>query len=715
MRFLSYAVLVLSNSIGRLAVTVHVRVPVSKIAPGSVASQARWAWSICLATLTLMTLAFGLSFDQDGPITLSPDDPREVAAVALVLVLPYTIIGTLIARRQPQNAIGWVLMAVGALSAFAAFTGVWGNVSHPGNLMLAAVLAGMSEIIWLPPLLILVTFVPLLFPTGTPPSPRWRWVGWLAGVGIGAMYLLSIVGSWSQREQIATGPDGIDGINGPDDERLFLVIGGVLVLVMIAVFGAITSMVVRFRRSDGQERVQLKLFVVASTVVAVMLAIQISTELPWLLQSAIWLISLLLPLSIGIAILRHGLYDIDVVISRTLLWFLLSGFVIGTYVLIVGFIGSRLASSNDLVLSLIATGIVAVCFQPVRVRLQAVINRRIFGDRDDPYAAVARLGRQLERVANPQAMLEAIVESVAQGLRLPYAAITLRDGDRFALAAAYGTATPSSSTLTLPLVASAEQVGELILAPRTPNERFGPADLRLLEDLARQIGVAAHAAQLTTDLQRSREQLVIAREEERRRIRNDLHDGLGPVLSGLKLRAETARNLVGDNPQVDALLADIAERTETAVADVRRLVYSLRPPALDDLGLGTALEELGYQAELPVTVTLPNPMPPLSAAVEVAVFRITQEALTNIARHADATTAHIELRADAHQLVMSINDDGRGLPTEARSGVGLRSMRERVSELGGTLIVDSSDGAGTTIHITFQLSPPIASEQEHVH
>jgi signal transduction histidine kinase len=219
---------------------------------------------------------------------------------------------------------------------------------------------------------------------------------------------------------------------------------------------------------------------------------------------------------------------------------------------------------------------------------------------------------------------------------------------------------------------------------------------------------------LTTDLQRSREQLVIAREEERRRIRNDLHDGLGPVLSGLKLRAETARNLVGDNPPVDALLADIAERTETAVTDIRRLVYSLRPPALDDLGLSAALEELGYQADVPVSLTLPNPMPPLSAAVEVAVYRVTQEALTNIARHSGAHSALVTLRTGASTLSLSISDDGAGLPADIHGGVGLRSMRERVSELGGAIAVDSATDIGTTIRVELPLVQTSAMESSDV-
>lgn len=664
--------------------------------------RAAWlAGTIWVVVLAATVVSIWLSDHQNGPIVLSPGDLWETVAVSIILVIPYSTIGALILAYRPENHVGWVLLAIGILAAFNTLTSAYGNYSHPVDLQVSATIAGLSEITWLPPLLLAVTLVPLLYPTGHPPGSRWRWLIWTTLLSIALFFFAAFVEGWTQRNAIASGATEL-----PDPQGWFLIVLLVAaMLVIVSMLGSIASMVVRFRHSTGQERDQLKWFVLAIGIVAVILAIQLSFDLSLFVERIFWILSTILPVSIGIAILRYQLLDIDVVISRTLLWALLTAFVAGVYVLIVGFIGSRLASSNDLLLSLIATGIVAVSFQPVRVRLQASINRRIFGDRDDPYAAIARLGRQLERVANPHAMLAAIAESVAQGLRLPYAAITLWEGERFALAAAYGAAVPNSTTLTLPLVSSSEQVGELILAPRTPNERFGPADLRLLEDLARQIGVAAHAAQLTTDLQRSREQLVIAREEERRRIRNDLHDGLGPVLSGLKLRAETARNLVGDNPQVDALLADIAARTESAVTDVRRLVYSLRPPALDDVGLAAALQELGYQAELPVDVTLPATMPPLSAAVEVAVFRITQEALTNVARHADATMARIELQAGETLLTLSISDDGSGLQPDARSGVGLRSMRERAAELGGAMTVDSREDIGTTIRVTFPLTP----------
>jgi signal transduction histidine kinase len=251
-------------------------------------------------------------------------------------------------------------------------------------------------------------------------------------------------------------------------------------------------------------------------------------------------------------------------------------------------------------------------------------------------------------------------------------------------------------------------VGELVLAPRAPGERFTPADRALLEDLARQAGLAAHAVRLTAnlkrltvDLQRSREHLVTAREEERRRLRRDLHDGLGPQLASLTLKLETARNRLGHDPLADTLLSDLTERTQATVADIRRLVYALRPPTLDELGLLAALRELTLQSSEQVSIHLdaPNCLPELPAAVEVALYRIAQEALTNVVRHAHARHCDLRLTLDepAGLLTLSIQDDGCGLPPSRNVGVGLVSMRERAEELGGTWTIQQVPTGGTCV------------------
>jgi signal transduction histidine kinase len=361
---------------------------------------------------------------------------------------------------------------------------------------------------------------------------------------------------------------------------------------------------------------------------------------------------------------------------------------------------------------LLATGLVAVLFQPLRARLQRVVNRLVYGERDEPYAVLSRLLSRLEATLAPEAVLPTIVETVAQALKLPYAAITLKQGDVFTPAATFGL--PQDKPFTLPLVYHTETIGQLLLAPRAPGEAFTAADRRLLEDLARQAGVAVHAVRLTADLQRSRERLVTAREEERRRLRRDLHDGLGPSLASVTFKVDAARNLLTrDSARAETLLTEVRQQAQQAITDIRRLVYNLRPPALDELGLLSALREqvAHYQHQgLAVTFDTPSSLPPLPAAVEVAVYRIAQEALTNVARHAEAQCSLLRLSINHDTLYLDIADDGKGIPVSHKIGVGLHAMHERASELGGSCMVTRGASGGTLIQVRL----PLPREQESI-
>ena len=375
---------------------------------------------------------------------------------------------------------------------------------------------------------------------------------------------------------------------------------------------------------------------------------------------------LFIPLTIGTAILRYRLWDIDVVLNRTLVYGALTALVVGIYVLVVGYLGALLRTGDNLFVSLIATGVVAVLFAPLRDRLQRGANRLMYGERDDPYAVITRLGQRLEDVLAPEAVLPTIVETVREALKLPYAAIALREGEEPVIATGHGT--PAEETLRLPLVYQGEEVGELLLSPRGPGEEFSASDRRLLDDLARQAGIAVHAVRLTADLQRSRERLVTAREEERRRLRRDLHDGLGPTLGSLPLKLDVADDLVEQDPaSARALIRSLKTQAQSAVTDIRRLVYALRPPALDDLGLAGAIGETAAQYGtngLRISTELPEALPLLPAAVEVAAYRIAQEALTNVARHARAKRCAVRLTLDEEnrRLHLEIQDDGCGIP-----------------------------------------------------
>jgi signal transduction histidine kinase len=264
-------------------------------------------------------------------------------------------------------------------------------------------------------------------------------------------------------------------------------------------------------------------------------------------------------------------------------------------------------------------------------------------------------------------------------------------------------------------------VGQLVLAHRPGEQTFTAGERRLLRDLARQIGVAAHAVRLSeeairlsADLQHSRERLVTAREEERRRLRRDLHDGLGPQLAALTMTAEAARDLIADEPaRAERLLNGLIEQTQEAVADIRRLVYGLRPPALDAIGLMGALRmHTSQHPGLQVNVVTPDILPPLPAAVEVALYRIAAEALANAENHAEAAKCTLKLALDqtAGTVRLDVIDDGKGIETNRGTGVGLSSMRERAAELGGTLIVTPGLSAGTVVTAVL---PCLTSDDPH--
>ncbi len=355
----------------------------------------------------------------------------------------------------------------------------------------------------------------------------------------------------------------------------------------------------------------------------------------------------------------------------------------------------------------------------------------MFGERDDPYQVLLRLGQRLETTLAPDKVLPTIVETVAQALKLPAVAIAWKPGGETAakslIAASYGDIQDSDRCLHIPLVYQQEAVGELVLAPRSPGESLDAADQRLVYDLARQVSLAVHAVRLTADLhrltldlQRSRERLVLAREEERRRLRRDLHDGLGPRLASLTLKLETARNRLAPDPLADLLLSDLITRTQEAVADVRRLVNALRPPALDALGLLPALHEqilqysdLGDHAPH-ISLEAPTDLPPLPAAIEVALFRIAQEALTNVVRHAQASRCVVSLALCEREqmLALEITDNGRGLPPIRSTGVGLASMRERAEELGGTCEIESLPAGGACVRVRLPCSLPTLAAPE---
>jgi signal transduction histidine kinase len=682
----------------------------------------------CVALTAAAYVLLALSWSTPGYARTGDETYWLATWPALFLVYP--VVGALVAARHPRNAVGWLFCAVGllwALAFAAAAYAAYGLKAHPGSLPAAMTANWFQSWAFFPGLGLILVYAPLLFPNGRPLGRRWRIVAWTGAAGI------AMTATVFAFEPVLN--DGLGGFANPyadllpESLAMGLAIAGFPLTFGSAVAAAV-SMVLRLRRSHGAEREQLKWIAFAAAVVAIAFASHLflsfsglGDRIPW--YGVLWGIALCaLPLAAGIAMLRRGLFDIDVVINRALVYAVLTFIVAGGYVAIVVGAGAIFETEGGLVLPLLATGVVAVAFQPLRERVQRGVNRLLYGDRDDPYAVLSRLGQRLEAAVAPEEILPAIVRTMTEALRLPYAAIVLDGATPLEPAAAAGT--PVAGVLRLPLVYQAMPVGELVVAPRSPEDAFSPADRRLLDDLARQIGVAAHAVRLTVDLQRSRERIVSTREEERRRLRRDLHDGLGAQLAALAIQAGNLRATIERDPAMAReQAAELRGELRAAVADIRRLVHGLRPPALDELGLVGALrqraarygaggnaatgEDAGDGDPLPaVTVAAPETLPPLPAAVEVAVYRIVDEALANVTRHAAATSCLIRLEA-ADGLVVTVDDDGVGLAPGHGTGVGLLSMRERAEELGGVFAAGPRPhGAGTRISARFPLAAPPA-------
>ena len=472
----------------------------------------------------------------------------------------------------------------------------------------------------------------------------------------------------------------------------------------------VAALTYRYRRSDVFQRQQIRWIVWGAGASAIGLSLQILPSLfdldastrviyDFLLYPLGQILKACLPLSIAFAILRYRLWNIDLILNRVLVYGSLSvltmlGYLATIFVLHVLFTGL----SNP-VISFLATGVVALLFEPLRQRLQRGVNRWMYGERDDPYAVLSRLVRTLESTLSTNEILSSLAETISHSLKIPYVAIWLDEDTKDTLAATSGEET--MDLVSFPLVYQGETIGRLDVAHRAPGEKFSEADLRLIENIAQQAGAAAQTVRLHAELIRSRAQIVSEREDERLRIRRDLHDELGPQLAAQGLKLAAAQQVIHTKPEkADSLVGEVIHESKQTVADVRRLVHGLRPPALDQLGLVEAIRDMArhHSTGLAMEISVPaDGLPNLPAAVEVNAYRILLEAWNNALKHAQASCFIIKFNVEQDMLVISIEDDGLGMPKEFRAGVGLRSMRARAQEIGGELRVEPVQPHGTSI------------------
>ena len=664
----------------------------------------RWIWLPALAAPVILGASLGGAVAADLPRHIDVEN----AYPNLVFGSLVPLLGALIVARLPRNPVGWLFVLTGLASAVTVAVYEYANyalIAHPGSLPLPVAAAWVSSWVWTLGFAPLVTVAVLLFPDGRLPSPRWRYAVVLDVV---AVLLLAASNAFLPgplvNHPVAGNPLGV-----PLPTAVFHVIGGLgfgLLLVGIAL--STISTVLRWRRARGTERAQLGWFALAT----VLLAVSVLAPLPSSMSPLLEIVAIpLLPVAVAVAILRNRLYGIEVVFRRSLVYGGLTVVLLLGYAATVLVVGGLVGGRDSRVATLTATALVAVAFAPVRTRLQAAAGRLLYGEGRDPYRVLTGLGRRLDD--RPDAGTDALAEvaaTVAASLKLPFVRVEVSQTDEPALVATHGTPVPD--TVEVPLTFRGDRLGRLVVGQRTPRDPFRPADLRLLEDLGRQIGVAAHSMLLSRDLQRSRESLVTMREEERRRIRRDLHDGLGPTLAGIALGLDAVPRLAAQDPGAATdLAAQLKAEVHAALADVRQLVEDLRPPALDQLGLAGALRHhAGTIGErdpgLDITVCVDG-LPQLSAAVEVAAYRIATEALTNVSRHAAARECQVSVTmSGTDSLVVAVEDDGVGLAGASRHGVGMAAMRERAVELGGTCEARPAPRGGTLVEARIPVASP---------
>ena len=653
-------------------------------------SRPRVATGVVAAAVALAAAGSLLAWLNRGTAGAASDTPP----VQVVTGLAYAGLGAVILGRGGERRIARLLCLIGLCNLVAAVGQGYldfGFLTRPHGLPDPA-WALFPAVAWLPSLALTATVLVLVFPSGRLPSARWRPVLWLA-IGSIALAMVSVVVSPGQ---VPAGEHPPFVAPGWLRSVASVTTGLAVVAFLIATVASAISLVARLRRARGLEREQLRWFAYGAALLVVVLLSEF--VIPANLDSLVELVALLaLPAAAGTAILRHQLYDIDVVIARSVVYGGLTAGVVGGYAAIVAVLELALQDRARFGVSVLASGAVALAFGPLRARLQRAAERLVYGQRSEPFRVLSDLGRQLEAAVSPDRVLPAAVDTLVRALRLPHAAIELHGPEGLLPVAVHGA--PVGVPLVLPLVHHGLQVGRLTVSPRGPGEGFTAEERDLVEAVARHAGVAAQAVQLTAGLQRSRMRLVTAREEERRRLRRDLHDGLGPTLAGVTLRLDAARREVSTDPRAsEAELLALREEVQEAIASIRELVYELRPPALDELGLVGALRERAARlAPLRAEVSCDRDLAGLPAAVEVAAYRIAQEALTNVTRHARATRATISLEQDDARLLVEVTDDGAGLPDALHAGVGLGSMRERAEELGGRLQVLPAPGGGTTV------------------
>jgi signal transduction histidine kinase len=631
-----------------------------------------------------------------------------ISGLAFVLAfLPFPVVGLLIALRRPGNRLALVLLWCGVV-AFVPFED-YGAHAVKAGLPAGSWALGFASWTWVPLIGLAGIFVPLLFPDGHLPSPRWRWFARAvtAGMVLTSLAILLDPGSLAD--------SGYPHVQNPFGVEALAPVSGVayvfLVTIPLGVIGAAASLVVRYRRTGPTERLQIRWLALAAVVVAVAYAIAMvvsSIDAPWVgtVQNVALLLFILLPISIGVAVLRYRLYDIDVVVRKTVVVAAIAVFFTLVYVAVVGGIGALVQAHSTTALSFVAAAVVAALFQPVLGRARRFADRVVYGKRATPYEVLAELGQNLAGTYAAEDVVPRIAKVLRDGIGARRVRVLL--SGRHAMREL--TSWPPDAEHETPddHVVEVRDRGEVLgaLAVSMPsNDPIDPTREKLIDDLAAQAGLALRNVRLTTELRAKIEELsaaqrriVEAQDQERRRLERNIHDGAQQQLVALAVKARLVGSLVGrDDDKASQLLEQIGVETQEALEDLRDLARGIYPPLLADKGLAAALEAQARKSPIPVEVS-PDGVGRYDQPVEAAIYFSILEAMQNAAKYSGASRVSVRLAHSNGDLTFEVHDDGGGFdPGATGYGTGLQGIADRLRALDGSLEVRSTPGAGTSI------------------
>jgi signal transduction histidine kinase len=688
--------------------------------PPKPASAANLATGVAVAACVVGAVLAVVERDLHGQPPMAELLAQSTASGTLA------VLGGLVARRRSSSPLGWLMLALGLETALTQFSYRFGlrYLLDPGVLPPAPESAASTLHLEdaLSPSIAAVLF--LLFPTGRPPSPRWRVVAF----AIAAVAAVSVVTMLGISGQLADLP----GVQNPFAVASLVdlarsIHNTTVPLLNLSFLVAGASLVARWRRATGVERQQVKWLATAAVVLAVLLVVGelagrgVFGQALEPLSGAFFFGVLLVPTSVAIAVLRYRLHDIDVVISRALVFAVLAAFVTAVYVAVVVGVGSLLSSGGrpSAALSIAATAITAVAFQPVRDRARRLAVRAVYGHRSTPYEVLHELSERLGDLVEPDEQMALVARSLAQGLG-GAATLWLRVGDEVRLAASSPSVDAQHAPVDLPtdglpalgdvdrivpVVHHGETLGFLTVV-KPAGESLSALDDDLLVGAAGQVGLLLRNARLTAELyerldqlRQSRERLVAAQDAERRRLERDLHDGAQQQLVGLRIRLNLARMTADDEhaPETSAAIGQLVDDAAEAIETLREPAHGIYPPLLAAQGIVHALRAKTSRSLVPVELVA-SELGRFDEAIEATIYFCVLEALQNSAKYAEATAVRVELAEGAGEIRFSVIDDGRGFDADAVvRGAGLQNMEDRVASVGGALSLISRPGEGATI------------------